>query len=323
MHHHHDSQETNITRRHALQAIALLPIQIYGLAHLPFATPSRKRPPEEALPLCAAGMTACWELWQYQPEGILAVKRILAAYLPTLEHLVQQSSLSQKEAALLAAQGYLLVWRLAEHAGKLDQMEAAGRMARLHAQIAHDTNLEVAALARLAVKFDYEQRDVKSLETYQEALALPEFRHVSPLLQSRVYAGLAGASAYCQQNVQAISYLSHAKEIYPVTPEADASFSFAMYGRSALALWEGLTWEYTGHYPEAVQAFSQFGRTNPHSGLLEESRAAHLNYTASVAVRQRDLEMASFYVNAAEEVAWTIRHEQRLSEVRSTFREMQ
>ena len=81
----------------------------------------------------------------------------------------------------LTAQGYLLVSRLAEYAGKLDQTEAAARMARLYTQIARNTNLEVAVLTRLAVKFDYEQRDVKSLETYQETLALPEFQHVSPL----------------------------------------------------------------------------------------------------------------------------------------------
>ncbi|MGH2481425.1 MAG: hypothetical protein ACRDHW_17360, partial [Ktedonobacteraceae bacterium] len=202
--------------------------------------------------------------------------------------------------------------------------EAAGRIARLYAQMAHNTNLEVAVLTRLAVKFDYEQHDVKSLETYQEALALPEFQHVSPLLQSRVYAGLAATNAYCGQDSQALSFLSQAKDMYPEQPETDPGYLIdGGTGKQGFTIWEGLTLKYTGHYVEASNAFLRVGSLTPVPGLLENLRAEHLNYAASVAVGQRDLDKANFYLDTAEEVAWTIRHEQRLSEVRSTFREMQ
>jgi hypothetical protein len=107
MHNHHETQETRITRRHALQVIAMLPIQFYGLKFWPSDT--RTFPPEEMLPLCAAGIVACLELRQYEPEGIIAMSRVLSAYLPTLERLARQSSPSQQAAASLATQGYLLV----------------------------------------------------------------------------------------------------------------------------------------------------------------------------------------------------------------------
>ena len=63
------------------------------------------------------------------------------------------------------------------------------------------------ALAPLAVKFDYERRDVQALESYQEAAALPGFSSVSPLLQARIYAGLAGTHAYVERTQEALSFL--------------------------------------------------------------------------------------------------------------------
>ena len=140
-------------------------------------------------------------------DGLLTIQHILSAYLPMLENVVRQSSSSQLAAAYLASQGYLLVNVLAEHYGKKEQMEVAARQARLYLKIAQDVNLEVSALIRLAIKFDYEHDDVKALETYQEAHALPGFSMVSPLLRGRVYAGLAGTHAYCSQTAQALSFL--------------------------------------------------------------------------------------------------------------------
>jgi DNA-binding SARP family transcriptional activator len=314
----HDSK---LTRRQALQAVALFPLEMYGLSLFAPETPQRL-PLEEMLPCCASGIVACWELRQYEPEGLAEIERLLPAYLATLEKLARQSSPYQQDAARLAAQGYLLMGVLAEHFRRLDQMEAAARMARLYGQLAHDPNLEVAALIRLATKRGLERHMVEAFSTYQEAVAFPEFATVTPLLQGRVYAGLAGTGAFCHRP-QALSFLSQAKDLWPTEPESDPSFCLRSAGRESLSIHEGLTLKRTGHHAEAIEVFSRFGSLTPVPGLLDYYRAQNLNYTASVAVEQRELDTAYLYLDTAEEVSRNIQNKQRQAEVRDTFREMQ
>ncbi len=163
---------------------------------------------------------------------------------------------------------------------------------------------------------------MKALKTYQEALALPSFSTVSPLLRGRVYAGLAGTHAYYSQTAQALSFLSQAKEIYPIEPESDPTYPFAICDGNTLALWEGLTLKHTDNYADAFSAFIRFGKLTPLPNLLELNRVEHLNYAASVAIRQRDLDASAVYLDAAESVAWQIQDATRLSEVRDSLRSM-
>jgi tetratricopeptide (TPR) repeat protein len=322
MHNNHSDHDTRLTRRRALQTIALLPIQMYGLTLFAPEAPSRL-PLDELLPCCASGMIGLWEHLQYAPEGMAAIGRMLPLYLSTLERIARQSPPPfQQAAARLAAQGYLLVTKLATHYRRLDQMEAASLLARSYGQLAHDPNLEVAALIRLAVKYSNERRMVEAFNTYQEAAALPGFASASPLLRGDVYGALAATGAFCH-NPEALSFLSQAKDVYPMKPEADPGFVFTLDGKDTLSLWEGLTLKRTGHHAEAVTAFSRFGSLTPVPGLLDYRRAEHLNYAASVAIEQRELDTAYLYLDTAEEVAQNIQHKQRQAEVRETFRDMQ
>jgi tetratricopeptide (TPR) repeat protein len=317
---HQNTHEARITRRHALQAIAFFPIQMYGLNHIPLRI--RSLPLDETLASCAAGIVASWELRQYEPEGLTVIQKILAAYLPTLEQIARQPSPFQKAAANLAAQGYLLMGLLANHYGKLEQMETTSRQARLYSQLAQDPNLQVSALIRLAIKFDSEDRDGQTLETYQEALTLPTFSAVSPLLKGRVYIGLAGMYAYCQKPPTALSYLGQAKSIFPANPQSDPGYTFAMCDANSFALWEGLTLQYMNRYEEATAAFFRFGSLTPVPGLLETHRAENLNYATSLAIEQHDLNAACTYLSAAEDIAWNIHHEHLQTEVRDTLKSM-
>ena len=305
---HSDGDQMRISRRHALQAIAKFPIQMYaltalGIEHIHLA------PVEEILPACAAGITACRAL--LKDEEIATIEHTLSIYLPTLETLAHQNSVYQQTAAHLASQSYLLATILADHRRKLDHMEAYSRAARRYGQLANDPNLEASALARLAVKFDYERRDRKALQVYQEALALPNFAQVSPLLRGRIYAGLAGTNAYCHQPHDALYYLGLAKDTYPERVENDPSFHFAYSGENTMSLWDGLTNKHIGHYTAAWNAFSEHAKMQPQPGLRETNRAEFLNYVASVAVKQRELDASALYLEAAEKIAWHIKHEQR------------
>jgi tetratricopeptide (TPR) repeat protein len=313
--------ESRRARRRALQVIALFPIQVYGLTLFAEDAPPRL-PLEELLACCASGLVACWQLRQYEPEGLVLIERLLPAYLSTLEKLARSSSPFQAEAARLTAQGYLLLTKLASYARRLEQMEAASVLARSYGQLAQDANLEVAALIRLGTKFDFECRLVEAFTTYQQAVALPGFATASPLLQGHVYAALAGTGAFFH-HPEALSFLSHAKDLYPTEPESDPSFVFAPGGKDILPLWEGLTLKHIGHYTEALTAFSRFGSLTPVAGLPDSRRAEHLVYAASVAVEQRDLQTACLYLDAAEEAAWNVHNQQRQAEVHETFRELQ
>lgn len=317
---HHNSDEARISRRHALQAIAKFPIQMYALGAFGIES-MRLAPAEEILPSCGAGIIACRAL--LKNEEITTIEHILSAYLPALETLAHQSSPYQQAAAHLTSQSYLLATILADHRRKLDYMEAYSRAARKYGQLANDPNLEASALARLAVKFDYERLDRKALETYQEALALSNFEQVSPLLRGRIYAGLAGTSAYCHQQNDALYFLGLAKDTYPEQLEKDPGFHFAYSGENTMHLWEGLTYKHLGHYTAAWNAFSQHAKMQPQPGLRETNRAEFLNYVASVAVKQRELDASCLYIEAAEDIAWNIKHEQRYTEVSDTFRSLQ
>ncbi len=315
-------QDAKISRRNALQAIAQFPLQMYGLTRfIPEKHPLSSA--EELLPLCAAGLTACQELRQHEPEGTQTIRRVLAEYLPALEYFARQSSSFQQSAAHLAAQSYLLVSVVTDHYGQLYHREAASRMARYYAQIAQDPNLEVSALTRLAVKFGFERCHLNALEAYQEALALPGFARTSPLLQGRIYFGLAGTYAHHQKSEQAFLFLEQAREIFPAQPEQDPNYFFAYSSRNTIPYWEGLTLKNAGHYSEALDVFLQSTSLTSRLGLAETHRAEFLNSAASVAVQQHDLDAASLYLGTAEEIGWTIQNEQRLAETRDTLRSMQ
>lgn len=320
MYRDHTNLETQLSRRHALQAIARLPIQLYGLTFM--GVGQRILPPaEEALPFFAAGMAACWR--QYTPDGLQAVRGTLSAYLPTLEHFARQSSPYTQTAAHLASQGYLLTCLIAEHSSNLNLMEVASGLARFYGQLACDPNLEVAALVRLAVRFGFSNHDLKALETYQEAVALPEFGRVSLLLQGRVYAGLAGKYATCQQAPEALAFLDKAKGIYPLHPQSDPSYSFASCGQYSLAYFEGMVLEQTGRYAEATKIFQQYGSLTPLPGVPEVNRSEHLNHAAHIAIKQGDLDAASLYLDQAAEISWTLQHEGLQYDQRETLRGMQ
>lgn len=317
---HETQQDGQMSRREALRIIAKLPIQIYGLAALGTGALSAVAA-EDFLPMCAAGLVAARNLLSTEDMSMIA--GVVRMYLPTLESLAQRSSLHQKQAAHLASQSYLLATIVADHYHKLDQTEAYSRAARRYGQLAADPNLTAAALARLAVKFDYEGRDLLALRTYQEAAALPDFERVTPLLQGRIYAGLAGTHSYCGHEQEAFRYLGMAKEIYPIIPQNDPTYHFAYSGADTLLLWEGLVYKHTGRYEQALDAFLQKGKLTPLPGLRETNRAEFLNYMASVMVLQGDLDASCLYLGAAEDVAWSISHIQRYAEVRETMRNMQ
>lgn len=312
--------ETKVSRRYALRAIAKLPAQAYGLTALGLGG-TLLPPAEELLPLYAAGMMALRTL--SRENDLTLVEHVLADYLPILKTLAQHSTHHQQEAAALLAQGYLLMGLVADCQGKLDLMQKCSCIARSYAQIAQDPNIEASALVRLAVKYDYQGRDIKALQTYQEAAALQHFPHLSPLMQGRIYAGLAATHAYCKQEHEALYFLGMAKDTFPLNFQDDPSFQFAFVGPSTMPQYEGLVRKHLGQYTQAWETVTVLGQFQPVSGLLDRNRTEFLEDAASIALLQGELATSFAYLKAAEDLARTIKNEQRYTEVMETYRLME
>jgi tetratricopeptide (TPR) repeat protein len=230
---------------------------------------------------------------------------------------VQQPSHAQR-AARLAAQGYVLASSVAAHMGKIDKMEQFCKQACLYAQQAQDVNLEVVALIRLAVTYDYTHRPRKALETYQ--VSMQYMGQLTPLLGGRLYAGLAGKSANCAERQDALRYLVLAHETFPEHPEEDPYAFLPGTGRCQLLLWDGLTHKHLGQYEEAWQAFVQVGALQPSPGLLERRRMEFLTYAAEAAVGLRDMERCLLYLETAGKGSLQLGHEQRYAEACEVYR---
>ena len=77
----------DISRRDALRRIALLPIQALSLDAL---GTTAKWAPEDILPHCAAGITACEHLSKGQGEDMSIAYGVSTTYLTPLKEIVDQ-----------------------------------------------------------------------------------------------------------------------------------------------------------------------------------------------------------------------------------------
>jgi transcriptional regulator with XRE-family HTH domain len=175
-------------------------------------------------------ITICWDLLRV--DGLPTVGTLLPTFLPEITQLAQQSPTCQKEAAGLAAQGYILAGLAATLQLNHAESEAYCKQSVFFSRLAGDRTLEAAALKHLAVKYFDLKYPLKTLQTYQEVL--PFIDQVSPLMQSRTYLGLAAAYAQSGQRQDALRYLGMARETFPEQPEEDIAFTYADCGSSSL-----------------------------------------------------------------------------------------
>ena len=260
----------------------------------------------------------CWNLLKV--DGLPLVHQVLPTYLPTLQVLLQQPSQHQHIFAGLAAQGYILAGLVAILQLNTPAAEAYCKQAVQYSRLAGDCNLEVAALKHLATKYNDAKYPVKALQTYQEAL--PLIHHVSPLLRSRTYLGLALASAQCGQKQEALRYLGFAQETFPERPEDDPSFSFADCGPSSLNHYGGLIYLEFNQSKEAWETFAGVEALRSKIVIPQRTLIEIVNCQAEAALAQRDLELASAHIQKGAEGAAKLKSEMRFNEAFSIYRQM-
>lgn len=302
-----------ITRRDALRRLALLPVEMSGLAALGALV---RTPAEEFLPLCAASITACWYLMG--GSDFMLVEHVLPHYLPRLEMLAKQSSKVQKEAARLASHGHQIAYVITSHQEDFSAALTHCRQAYLFGQVAGDMNIQASALVRQGVAFLYRKRPLQTLQSYQQALSAVD--QLSPLLRARLYAGLAEVYGKLGQEQEARRSISLAYEHFPEHSQQDVASLYVHFERSSLFLHEGLALLDLHKPADAAQAFAQVDGMAPKLPVSERSRVDFLNQQAMAAAVQNDLEQFSLYIEAAVTSALALGSDLRYSEAWDVYK---
>lgn len=242
-----------LSRRQVIAALIGTPAAIFGARQGDNLSLLRV---EEILTLCASHIPLCWQL--YFEGGRAEVEQVLPEYIAQLSALARYPSPYQKRAACLLSQAYQLASLLATQRQDYGAAYAAAREGISHGELAGEPNLQVASLIREALVSFFLKRPRRCLQSYQRAL--PLVSQVSPLLQGRVYAGLAEASGRPGQEDEARRFLEMARETFPQQAEDDPSFSFTHFTLTSISTYEGIMYLNLRQPDQARQAFERIDR---------------------------------------------------------------
>lgn len=297
-----ETMETNKKRRDflikALQmaGVALvLPasMNLDNLKQLVAAMNNPSRVDTPALAYLEGVIDSCWHL--SNESKVTEVERILPLYFPYLVTFVYQPSKHQQRAAYLASQAYILAAEIDR--GNIHAMKAHCQQAILYSHIAENINMQAAALKQQATIFLVGKDPQIALQKYQEVL--PLIHHISPLLRSRVYLGLASASARCKQKQDALRYLRLAHESFPGQPEKDPNYLYTVCSRPVLHLYEALTYTDLDQPKNAWEALVAVDGLHPKMPVQISTRIEFLNLQAKAAAELGNMELCTSYLQAS------------------------
>ena len=261
----------------------------------------------------------CWHLTN--GTEISVIEQVLPTYHPKLVTLAQQHSKHQIVAADLAAQGYLLNGLVALDQLNLPAMEKYSQLAVQYSQLAGNYNLQTAALKQQATMALIAKDPTQALHFYQKAL--PFIKHVSPLLRSRVYQGLASASARSgQEKEDAERYLGLAYDTFPADFENDPSFLYADSGLSVLHMYAGLTYLDLDQPEAAWDALAHVDGLHPTIAIGEFTQLEFLNLQTRVATAMGDQDRSRTYLEAAVKLANRLGSRYGRSEAYDNYQQM-
>lgn len=251
------NMDERMSRRDTLLRLALLPIEMCGLSAL---IAVMKRPAEEILAQCAAGIMACWYL--RQGKELAFVNNAISKYLPTLKELAQTGSASQRKAAAgLLAQCLLLKSSIANHVDIVGSNASLGyaQQAEKYSEIAEDLPLQVLAVRMQANAHDYAERWKQALEDAERAKSIMvKNKDVIPSsVASFVYVGLANYQSHNGQKQNALrSYGQAYTTFFADASNQEKPVWYPVNNSEAnLLLIDGLVHFYLGDFKEACDSF--------------------------------------------------------------------
>jgi transcriptional regulator with XRE-family HTH domain/tetratricopeptide (TPR) repeat protein len=298
-----------LSRRHALAAIIGTTATALGLAQ-DIGYPQLHE--EEILLLCSSNIPLCWTL--YFEGGLNETKEHITSYIQQLSQLASRSTRSRKQAAGLASQAYQLsaLIEILQH-----NLGTALQHAKKSVEFAHvtdDFNLQTAASIRLAVVYS-NMRPQQRLAAYQQALQFSE--PTSPLLQARVYAGLAETYSALRDEKSARHYLDLVSKTAPTHYQADPNFSYSHFDPWSIHMYEKDVWVNLGRTEEAWKTLEK-----AHLAVEQEMTVNRVDLTmkqAEIAILLGNLEEGYAYLTRAIEGATTLESQLLLENAYSIY----
>ncbi len=293
---HRYGYEEGFSRRRALAALVGSPIAALGLAQ---ETNIARLHPEEILALASSNMPVSWQM--YFEGGPAQAELHLYSYLPQLTKLAQQTSPHQKRAAALASQGHQLASLAVLQHQNFGAAHQYAQDAFTYGALAESPSLQTTSLIRQAQVYLYLKRPLNKLQIYERALAyLPQ---TSPLLQGRVYVGLAETHGHLGNTQQVAHYLGLAHTVFPVQFAADPHYYYTHFNHWSLAAMEGMAHIHLERPTIAWDVFTTVEKHIPLSPVPNRVELTLRQARAAYAMDERDI--ACTYVQAAAELALT------------------
>jgi len=306
------------TLRLSAAASALpLALDLDNLEHVIAAMNHPSRVDPSALAYLEGIIDSCWHL--SNASKIAEVEQILPLYLPHLVAFAHQPSKQQQRAAHLASQGYILAAEIDR--GNIHAMKAYCQQAVLYSQVAENADIQVAALKQQATIYLVGRNPTTALLKYQEALSL--INHVSPLLRSRVYLGLASASARCKRKQDAVRYLGLALESFPKRPEQDPNYLYTVCSEPVLHFYEALTYMDLEQPKDAWKVLSAVDGPNSKMTMPTSMWIEFLNLRAKAAAELGDMELSTSSLRASVQASSQQGYNLWLSEAYDIYREIE
>ncbi len=286
--------------------------------HAPDFDATEQPAPSEVLAQWSAGITSCWQL--YMDGSQTELEPMLSTYLTNLSRPTLYPNPEQRVAARLTAQVYQLLALLELQRGDFIAAQKDGTQALVYSQLSRDWNLYIASQIRLASIFTARKRVGSALNAYNDALRrVTEISDdISPILHSRIFAGLAEIQATMGREKEALQFLQLAFAVFPAQPEDDPCFAYARCDRSMLYLYEGLVFLRLGQPRLAWNAFAQVDELAP----PERVRAEFLQQKAYTSCVLGNMIQSCIYLEAAARAAQGIESDLAFSEVYALYEHM-
>ncbi len=256
---------------------------------------------DDLLTIYARGIAVCQDLYfsgsPHQAEAILPL------YCNQTALLARQPSLMQKSASRLASQAQQLACEIATDREDFGTAQQAGKQAFLYAQLAGDTNLQVASIICLANLGFHRKLDVVALRAYEHAVSLLS-ENVTPLLKGRTYAGIAEVYAMRGQFQEAMRAMGLAYEHYPMKPEDDPAYPYLRASRYSLYVFgDAQSRLFLKQPKEADKALIAMQKETNDPQTEPVTKLDLLYYQADVQIQQKELEPGSTILTEAATLA--------------------
>jgi transcriptional regulator with XRE-family HTH domain len=316
-------QNDPMTRRDALRRLALLPIELCSLSALVAVF---KRPNEEILAQCAAGIIACWQLRQ-DGRDLAFADLAVSKYIPTLKAIAAQGLRApRKEAADLLVQCFLLKSTLAWAVSTIGEAVAFAKQAEIYGRLADQPMLEILALRKQAAAYSYVNQWGQALEAAQKAeMLLASARSpIHPSVQSYVYAGLATYEAYHGRKQEALRSLGKAHTTF--FAEDDETIPIWVdHTIGNVLINDGQAHMHLGEYREALDSYAQIHASNDPAIPMECRVETFIDQAMAEVSRDdqaRDMERCIAYWTKGIEGARALQSNQRMNEAIAAYHAM-